>query len=496
MTVAAGLLAAALLVRGDSRFPGAPPEAVAGERSPVRMAPVVPGSGPAAISTARSSAAAERNETLDRTASALREAAHLPSLSLAVLRDGEIVHAGAFGFADLEREVPATVDTRYRCASVSKVITVTALARLVADGRIDLDAPVARYVPSWPEAPAITPRMLAGHLAGIAHYQEADRIEPGRHYGSVSEALAVFRESPRAAPPGEEYAYSTHGYTLLSAAIEGAAGRPFLQVLETEVFAPLGMGSSGPDLRATPHPDMSTLYGRAGVDPVPIREPEDPSYKWAGGGLVAAPSDLVRLADAYLSGVLPPEVVDEMWTSQTTAAGEETGVGIGWRIGEDPRGERVIHHSGSMGGARTTLVLYPERGEAIAIMTNITWPSDIRATAMWMMELYRREEIGGAATPPIRTDGPRPYGGTFGEAGASGTLSFSPDGAWISTPEPFAEWSDGLVVDRMSIQHVRGGTWVLISPWGLYPLRIEARDGGIRGTGEFGSERWHFETSR
>jgi len=440
-------------------------------------------------------AGAARVTPVDDLAQGLLEAGRLPSLSVAILSDGEIVYARALGSADLDPGTPATTDTRYRCASVSKVLTATALGRLVEQGRIDLDAPVTRYVPSWPAEPVISPRQLAGHLSGVAHYQPADRIDRGHHYASVGEALGVFRESPRAAAPGEEYAYSTHGFTLLSAAIEGAAGAPFLEVLENEVFQPLGMKSSGPDLRASPHEDMSTLYGRQGLEPSPIARPEDPSYKWAGGGLVSTPSDLVRLADAYMNGFLSDEVVEEMWTGQTTAGGEETGVGIAWRIGEDPYGRRVIHHSGSMGGARTTLAIYPDEREAIAIMTNITWPSDIHTTAMWMMEAYRRGLEAPSRRAPIETGGARTYEGTFGDDSASGTLVLGAEESWISTPEPFVEWSDDLVTERMTLRHLEGSRWLLIAPWGIYGMEIREAEGIVRGTGEFGSNTWSFETT-
>lgn len=438
------------------------------------------------------SAGAARSAAVDDLARELYEAGRLPSLSIAILRDGEIVYARAFGSADLETGRPATPATRYRCASVSKVLTATALGRLVEEGRVDLDAPVTRYVPEWPAEPVITPRQLAGHLSGVAHYQATDRIDRGHHYESVGEALGVFRESARAGEPGAAYAYSTHGFTLLSAVIEGAAGAPFLDVLDTEVFGRLGMSSSGPDLRASPDADMSTLYGRQGTEPVAIERPEDPSYKWAGGGLVSTPSDLVRLADGYMNGFLAARVVEEMWTTQATASGEETGVGIAWRIGEDPYGRRVIHHSGSMGGARTTLAIYPDEREAIAVMTNITWPSDIHPTAMWLMEAYRR---AGTEPPPIETGAPRAYTGTFGEDPATGTLVLGSGESWISTPEPFAEWSDGLVVERMPLHPLEGSRYLLVAPWGIYGVEIRDEEGTVRGSGRFGSNVWSFEAT-
>ncbi len=454
------------------------------------------------VASAEPAASVAGAEAVDQLAEDLIATARLPGLSVAILRDGQIVYANGFGFADLEARTPVTPDTRYRCASVSKVITATAVARLVQDGRLELDAPVTRYVPEWPGTPVVTPRLVSGHLAGVAHYQRQDRIDRTRHYATFSESLDVFRDSPRAGEPGERYVYSTHGYTLLSGIVEGASGLPFLEYLEARIFGPLGMRASGPDLRASPDPTMSTLYGREDGRPVAISQPEDPSYKWGGGGLISTPSDLVRLADAYLNGFIDPVLVDEMWTTQRTRDGEETGVGIAWRIGEDRAGRRVVHHSGSMGGARSTLVIYPDRHEAIAVMTNVVWPSDIQRTGELLLEAYRAAEAG--ARSGASTGGDRLYRGTLTRthsadsvtvAEASGSISLVDGDGWISTPDPLAEWTDDMTVERMPLRHVEGETYLLVMPYGLAPVELRATEQGLRGLARPSPAReWVIET--
>lgn len=443
-------------------------------------------------------------ELLDALAMDLVAAAKLPGLSVAILQDGELAFARGYGSMDLQAGTPVTMETRFRCASVSKAITATALAKLVQEGRLDLDAPVTRYVPTWPESPVITPRQLAGHLAGVAHYQPHDRIERTRHYDSVTEALGVFRDSPRAGDPGEAYTYSTHGFTLLSAVIEGASGLPFLDYLEREIFGPLGMTGSGPDLRAAPSPHMSTLYGRRGGEPVRIPHPEDPSYKWAGGGLVSTPADLVRMADAYMNGFLAPGIVAEWFESQRTVAGDETGVGIAWRIGEDRVGRRVIHHSGSMGGARTTLVIVPDERLAIAVMTNIVWRTDIKRTAELLLDAFRvaapdrdgrfeSDRARGAAA--LGTMGETGYTGTFAGEEASGTVHLEGGTGRISMPVPYKRWAEPLAVDRMMMRHLSDDTYLLITPGGLVDLYMEREGARIRGEAQVTSTRaWIFET--
>src|SRR5215467_11799054 len=154
----------------------------------------------------------------------------IPGLTLAVAVDGKIVYAEGFGYADLEQRVPVWPTTKFRIASDSKPLTAAGLMLLVEQGKIDLDAPVQKYVPSFPDKGAkITPRMLAGHLAGI------------RHYDSVLEGLKIFADDPLLSPPGKEFHYSSYGFNLLSAVMEAAAGQEFLSYMRSRVFLPLGL---------------------------------------------------------------------------------------------------------------------------------------------------------------------------------------------------------------------------------------------------------------
>ena len=189
----------------------------------------------------------------DRVATALRARRFLelvqqttgtPALSIAVAVDGKIVWSDAVGLADLENGAPVTVATRFRVGSVSKLLTVAVLARLAQSGLIDLDAPVGRYVADLPdELSAVTPRQLAGHLGGIRHYDGTDEFFNTSSYGSPTEALAIVRDDAVTQPPGE-YLYSSWGFVLLGAAIEGAAGKNFRFVVQEQVLDPLDMSST------------------------------------------------------------------------------------------------------------------------------------------------------------------------------------------------------------------------------------------------------------
>lgn len=399
---------------------------------------------------------------------ALLATAHLPGLSVAVGKNGTVLLAEGFGFADVESQRRVTAATQFRTGSVGKVIATTALGKLVQDGKINLDAPVVQYVPAYPVKQwTITPRQLAGHLAGVPHYNAADKIER-RFYPSLNDALGVFAAESLLFEPGTRYSYSTHGYTLLSAAIEGAAGKPFLQYLNEAVLRPLGMKGTGPNLIATPGPTMTTLYAVVNGKPMKVQNPEDPSYKWAGGGMISTPSDLVRLTTAYYNGFFTPATVSLMFGSQRLRSGTETGVGLGWRNSFDFYGHRVVEHAGSMEGARSVVSFFPESRLTVAIMANTSWNSLIEETAhmLALPFLLERNPVpqpqGTSAVvvsllKPDGTSDDKP--GVLMLRGGAGTLTMDV-GAPTEQVYPL-------------IYLERGGRYAMVRPEGILHLTIE-----------------------
>lgn len=315
-------------------------------------------------------------------ANELLKTSHMPGISIAISQKGKIVFAEGFGFADVANKLPVTTTTEFRTASVAKIITATALGKLVQEGKLNLDLPIQEYVPNFPikEFP-ITSRQLSGHLSGLPHYSGGDKIE-NRVYSSVQDALGVFSHESLLSKPETKYKYSTHGFTLLSAVIEGASGTNYLNYLANQVVKPLKMNHTEPDRRTQkPNTKAAKLYTVENGLQTEVKTPEEVSYKWAGGGLLTTPTDLLHLANGYFTGFLRPEIVKIMFESQTLTSGEKTQVGIGWRISQDIEGRRVIEHAGSMQGARSVICIYPDEQLVISMMVNAEWPSTIEETA-------------------------------------------------------------------------------------------------------------------
>ncbi|HEY0139780.1 MAG TPA: serine hydrolase domain-containing protein [Thermoanaerobaculia bacterium] len=294
-----------------------------------------------------------------------------PGLSVAVSVDGKIVMSEGVGFADLEQQSPARPTTRYRLGSVSKLFTAAIATRLAARGALDLDAPIQRYLPSYPHA--VTARQLLGHLGGVRHYLNSDPIFAGRKYKTLEEGLSIFANDPLVAPPGTTYHYTSYGYNLLGVVLEKAGGKPFADLLADEVTKPLKLESVVLDDNATIVPGRASFYDRAKEDaPVRNAAENDSSYKWPSGGLVASAEDLVRFSHAWLQpGYLPQPILTATFTPQLLADGKATNVGLGWRINKTDDGLTYYHHGGTITGGRAFVLVIPEKKVAVAILTNM-----------------------------------------------------------------------------------------------------------------------------
>jgi CubicO group peptidase (beta-lactamase class C family) len=420
--------------------------------------------------------AATRAEELAR---ALHAAVGAPAMTVAVRRGDTLLWSAAYGTPSLESPVPLRPDAVFRAGSVSKLFTVAALMRLHREGRIDLDAPVQNLVPALAQHPPITLRQLAGHLGGIRHYRPHDKDLGLRHLDTVEASVALFAADPLVDPPGTHYAYTTFGYNALALAIEKAAGEPFLAAVRRLVFEPLRMTHSGPDDVRRIVPGRVAPYQREDGE---VRNARfaDPSYKWAGGGFVTSAIDLTAFGAAHLrEDFLPAAARAQMFTSQRTAAGAETDVGIGWRVNRDWDGRQVYHHSGSQEGARSVLIVYPKERLSVAIMTNLDGePPLIEASATALAAPFLASDAPPALPPGRWTVNGQGASGPFtGEIVTASTgghpsviarnlVPLDGFGAILGTKMP-PQLSAPLVVAGRD-----GPVAFLLAPYGFVPVRM------------------------
>lgn len=308
----------------------------------------------------------------------------IPGLSFALATEGEIRIASGFGLADVENNVPAKALTVYRLASLSKPITAVAVLQLVEKGLVNLDAPIQRYCPAFPEKPwPVTGRLLLGHLGGVRHYAEHEPVN-SRRFTAVQDGLAFFKDDPLALEPGTRFLYSTYGYNLLGCAVEGASGQAFAEYLRDNVFRTAGMERTRPDDVRGLIPNRAQGYVKNASGELLNSALADVSYKVPGGGLVGTAPDVARFGLALARGsLLKKETMAQMLTRQKTRDGRLTGYGLGWTLGERNR-HREAWHTG--GQERVSNVLYwqPDTGLVVVLL------SDLEGVQPGLTDLARR----------------------------------------------------------------------------------------------------------
>jgi len=317
----------------------------------------------------------------------------VPGISVAVTDTTGIKWAKGFGFANLEHKVPMTVETKMRIGSVAKVITTAALMRLYERNLIDFNKDIRSYVPEWPEKhKKITLNQLVSHTSGIRHYKKGEFLNNG-DYKTTTNALNIFKRDDLLFIPGQKFSYSTYAWTLVSAVMENAAGDiPFKRLIREEVFIPLSLTNTtfdDNDRIISNRQSSYTFHGDSLVNAPEVFS----SYKYAGGGFLATPSDISRFALAHTNqNYLKSETLHKMFTKQKLADKTYSFFGIGWMIGFDryinkakkdktngaeyialmkQHPNSVMHSGGSMGGV-TMMILCLDHKHSVTVVKNVS----------------------------------------------------------------------------------------------------------------------------
>jgi serine beta-lactamase-like protein LACTB, mitochondrial len=319
---------------------------------------------------------------VDSMAKAFLRAEKIPAVSVGVVRCGATLVARGYGTADLESGAAATPATLFRLASVSKPFAAVLAARLAEQGKLDLDAPIQRYVASFPDKGVpITARQLMTHTSGIRHYT-GDEAYSTRAYPTLASALPIFASDPLVHAPGAGFTYTTYGYTLLGVAIEAACGTSFMACLEREVLAPGRVRGVREDRQAEIIHDRARPYALDSTGTLRNAAFANTSYKIPGGGLIATGEAVARFADAAMRGVVvAPTTWTRMTTGVTLSDGRRLSYGEGWGIGGSDTA-RSIEHNGSQQGASTVVYLLPAHGVSVAVLANLEDVDGGRLTAL------------------------------------------------------------------------------------------------------------------
>lgn len=441
-----------------------------------------------------------------------------PGIVVGVTVNGKQVWADGLGFADLENGVRCSPNTVMRIASISKPLTMTAVAKLWEEEKLDLDAPIQKYIPKFPvktydgKEVTITTRQLISHKSGIRHYKlrdpnekekrdkendastedskvqsqpqaekesivlgnetdeekeknnilsksnddknkeqkenqnKTERCSCGKHlskkrksrkkkkekeedefdleeyyftdeFESVAEALEMFQNDDLFFKPGEGFLYTTHGWTVVSAVVEGATKKPFTKVIQ-HLFYELGLDNTYLDKPAPIIYNRASYYVRDEHGKLKNAPYVDNSYKWAGGGFLSTVGDLCKFGNAMLyasqqedgggtpkvPGYLKASTIHQLWTAVegTQRGWRDRTYGMGWEAVEERNLQNFCrnsrghaYHTGSAVGASSILLILPQKeargsppqGVVVALLTNMISVS-LRKVAMEIAELF------------------------------------------------------------------------------------------------------------
>ena len=318
-------------------------------------------------------------ERIDAAVSKFMASTHVPGMSVAVVENGEYEWAQGFGFADLENNVPASEHTLFRLGSISKSFTSTAVMQLWDRGRIDLDAPVQKYCPSFSQKPwPISTRQVLGHLGGIRHYKANSQDDPEvgntKHFDDpISAGLNFFKDDPLVAQPGVSFRYSTHGYTLIGCVIEGASGAKYVDFVRQSLLVPAKMEQTQTDNRFAIVPYRTRFYEKTESGAVRNADFLDSSYKIPGGGWLSSAEDMARFEVAILNDKLVRRTTrDLMWTPLKPSDGSTDTYGLGWSWSEVK--DHEVASVGNIGGQQGTSAVFeivPERRAGVVVLTDM-----------------------------------------------------------------------------------------------------------------------------
>src|ERR1035438_8325076 len=320
----------------------------------------------------------EKRTQIEAAVSKFMASTHVPGVSIGVVENGEYEWASGFGLADVENNAPASEHTLFRLASISKPLTAVGAMELVERGQLDLDAPVQKYCPAFPQKQApISTRQVMGHLGGIRHYKSGENqadLEGGntKHFDNPIQAgLDFFKNDPLVADPGTHFHYSTQGYTLVGCVMEGASGAKYLDFMRQNVLVPAGMDHTHADDRFAIIPYRTRFYQKTESGAVQNADFLDSSYKIPGGGWLSSAEDMARFEVAILNDkLIKRSTRDLMWTPLKPSDGSKDGYGLGWGSGNEG-GIASVGHNGGQQGTSTAFTIAPAQRAGVVVLTNM-----------------------------------------------------------------------------------------------------------------------------
>ena len=334
-------------------------------------------------------------------------------LSVAIMRDGQIVFAKGYGQRSIEKNLPVVPETSFAVGSITKQFTCACMFLLAEEGKLSMDDPVAKYFHHLTRAKDITIRDLMNHTSGFPDYYPLDFLDRRMMKPISFEALAKdYAGGKLDFEPGSRYSYSNTGYIILGGIVEKVSGKPFGELLESRILRPLKMNHS----RFASSKDLPlaasgyTSFALGSPEPAP---PESDGWIDAAGALWASASDLLTWDLALVEGkVLKPESFKTMTASRKLTTGKISDYGGGLAIGVI-NGDTVLRHTGGVSGFVSGNAFIPRRKSGLVVLSNAEHVSATKLRGdLFELLLKDLQESEAPAVPKVA--GPKPKEAVLG----------------------------------------------------------------------------------
>jgi CubicO group peptidase (beta-lactamase class C family) len=331
---------------------------------------------------------------------------NIPGLSMAVIKNGKILKAEGYGLANVELNVPATPDTVYQLASITKQFTATAILMLVEEGKLGLDDKISKHLsnapPAWSE---VTLHHLLNHTSGIKSYTSLPDFNknPRKDY-THEELIGLISDLPLEFEPGARFRYNNSGYFLLGVIIENVTGQRYGDFLKQRIFQPLGMDQTRVNELSAIIPSRASGYASADGR-LSNGEYVSPTQPFAAGALVSTVLDMAKWdAALYMDKLLSRSSLDQMWTATKLNDGSTYPYGFGWALSET-KTHRYVEHGGGIPGFSTQITRFVDDGLTVVVLINQSGTANPSGLARGIAGHYI-PELAPVSFPAVKKNGP------------------------------------------------------------------------------------------
>ena len=296
-----------------------------------------------------------------------------------IAKDGRVLFSHAYGLADRNRRIPNTIRTRFRIGSMNKMFTAVATLQLVEAGKIKLTAPLATYLPDYPNrevATKVTIHQLLTHTGGTGDIFGPDFDAHRNELRTLADYVKLYGRRGLEFEPGSQWAYSNYGFILLGAVIEKVTGHSYYDYVQQHIYAPARMTKTGSLPEDHPVEDRSVGYTKpAGTNAWVPNTDTLPYRGTSAGGGYSTVEDLARFAHALLSHQLLSPDSTKLLITGKVKAGPGARYAYGFEDARDADGRGWVGHGGGAPGMNGDLKIYPKTGYVVAVLANIDPPA-------------------------------------------------------------------------------------------------------------------------